>query len=416
MTECAGCARQFGSQESRHVAPHAMASSVADIFALDWVDVTVAAKLMQLDSTWRGSMLRWLTAQRSVVLSDSTDAVLTWVSRKCPNVQSLDISGCRKLTTAAVVDAVRRCLLLKTLIAVGCQSLGYPANGDTLPGWKAIRKVRGDLEVVGRGSRLTIRAMCPFDGSEVWFQIAEYTVLSKLTNVWCDRKGMHPSQVRFCYDGERISPTDTCASLGLEEGDMLEVFPEQTNIGQWEPAPEAPVTQIDRLLLGQVEPEDLQQEAVLAIERTVLRAPGSWSRRASRASSTTAPCVSRKVLDHEQCATLVAWTEEAFREMPSCQLNGYHDFQRQITASQLDRLTGGNTSRALIACAESVLDGQEVEAPYFVLRRHAASAAQLRIPFHCDSSLAVVNLNLTPFCKSCMFVVPPLKIASVLRP
>ena len=192
-----------------------MASPVADIFALNWLDVSMVGKLMQLDKTWQGSMQRWLTAQTSVVLRDARDVVLTWVSWRCPHLQTLDISGCRKLTTTAVVDAVRRCPLLKTLIALGCTSLAYPAQGDSLRGWEAIRKARGGLEVVGRGSRLTIRAEC--EGSELWFNIGGHTRLSKLTNIWFERQGLPTQLARFFFGSHLIQPNDTCASLGLED-------------------------------------------------------------------------------------------------------------------------------------------------------------------------------------------------------
>ena len=36
-----------------------------------------------------------------------------------------------------------------------------------------------------------------------------------------------PQSVRFTFDGQRVTGADTAASIGLEEGDALEVFQEQ---------------------------------------------------------------------------------------------------------------------------------------------------------------------------------------------
>ena len=33
--------------------------------------------------------------------------------------------------------------------------------------------------------------------------------------------------IRFTFDGQRVTGADTAASLGLEEGDTIEVFQEQ---------------------------------------------------------------------------------------------------------------------------------------------------------------------------------------------
>ena len=33
-----------------------------------------------------------------------------------------------------------------------------------------------------------------------------------------------PQSIRFTFDGQRVTGADTAASLGLEEGDTIEVF------------------------------------------------------------------------------------------------------------------------------------------------------------------------------------------------
>ncbi|CAE7850474.1 pmt3 [Symbiodinium necroappetens] len=365
-------------------------ASIPTIFATEWADARLAIRLTMLNTSWQRVMVEWLEVQTSVDLRNACDAELTSVSRLCPKLESLDISDSEALTSSAVVDALRRCPNLKTLIAWGSN----PAQ--TLRGWRAIQEAKPDLAVVGRQARLVIRVRAPNLGwdREVRFDVREGLPLGKLMETWCSRFGISSSQVRFLSDGERISPSDTCASLGLKDGDELDAVLEQMNIGQWQAldVPEASMTQLDRLLHGKLEPHQVAKETVLSIARSVL-APAASPRLQTMNSvqgEVALPWKSCKVLDRDQCKKLVEWTESSFERGQDV-----HDFQLRLTAAQLDQLTCDNTSRTLTACAESVLNGQEVAPPYFILRRHAASDRQrLRIPFHRDYSLAVVNVSL----------------------
>ena len=108
-----------------------------------------------LNTSWQRVMVEWLEVQTSVDLRNACDAELTSVSRLCPKLESLDISDSEALTSSAVVDALRRCPNLKTLIAWGSN----PAQ--TLRGWRAIQEAKPDLAVVGRQARLVIRVRAP---------------------------------------------------------------------------------------------------------------------------------------------------------------------------------------------------------------------------------------------------------------
>ena len=208
----------------------AMALSVAKIFARDWVDVSLAIKLSQLSTGWQDEMLQWLAWQTSVSLRQVGNAAITSVSRKCPKLLSLDISGCQNMTATVVVDAVKRCSALKTLTAVDCPGLGRHVNGER--GWAAIRNAKADMQINNRGDHVTVRV--DGGGSELHFKVRDHAPLRKLMDAWFAREAFQESQVRFAFDGKHISPTETCASLGVEEGDVLDVLMKQADTGEWQ--------------------------------------------------------------------------------------------------------------------------------------------------------------------------------------
>ena len=46
-------------------------------------------------------------------------------------------------------------------------------------------------------------------------------------STYCERAGLDFQSVRFTFDGQRVNAADTAQSLGMEEGDAIEVFQEQ---------------------------------------------------------------------------------------------------------------------------------------------------------------------------------------------
>ncbi|KAI9205777.1 ubiquitin-related domain-containing protein [Polychytrium aggregatum] len=66
------------------------------------------------------------------------------------------------------------------------------------------------------------------DGAEIAFKIKKNTLLKKLMDTYTSKTGKAPNSIRFSYDGTRISPEDTPESLEMEDGDQIQVQPEQT--------------------------------------------------------------------------------------------------------------------------------------------------------------------------------------------
>ena len=63
--------------------------------------------------------------------------------------------------------------------------------------------------------------------NEVFFKIKKTTPLKKLMEAYCEKLGKQAGSLRFLFDGQRISPTDTPQQLGLQNEDCIEVMVEQ---------------------------------------------------------------------------------------------------------------------------------------------------------------------------------------------
>mmetsp|Transcript_94 Transcript_94/g.166 ORF Transcript_94/g.166 Transcript_94/m.166 type:complete len:99 (+) Transcript_94:136-432(+) len=61
-------------------------------------------------------------------------------------------------------------------------------------------------------------------GEETFFKIKTTTKMSKVFDAFLQKKGLQPETVRFTMDGDNIDPTDTPATLGLEDQDMIDCF------------------------------------------------------------------------------------------------------------------------------------------------------------------------------------------------
>ena len=69
------------------------------------------------------------------------------------------------------------------------------------------------------------------DNTEVHFKIKKTTQLKKLKQAYCDRQGVAMSSLRFLFDGQRITDDMSPKQLEMEEGDVIEVYQEQTGGG-----------------------------------------------------------------------------------------------------------------------------------------------------------------------------------------
>lgn len=66
------------------------------------------------------------------------------------------------------------------------------------------------------------------DGNELIFKLKKDTPLKKVMDAFYQRLGLQAGSVRFNYDGNRVSPDQTPASLNMEENDTIDAMIEQT--------------------------------------------------------------------------------------------------------------------------------------------------------------------------------------------
>lgn len=66
------------------------------------------------------------------------------------------------------------------------------------------------------------------DGREVFFRIRTTSKFERLMKAYGDSVGVKSvNHLRFLFDGNRINPEQTPASLEMEDGDVLDVMVEQ---------------------------------------------------------------------------------------------------------------------------------------------------------------------------------------------
>jgi small ubiquitin-related modifier len=75
----------------------------------------------------------------------------------------------------------------------------------------------------GDDSVVTIRVKDQ-NGEETMFKVKTSTRFGKIMHTYAIRKGVEVDSLRFLLDAERIGPNYTCAELGLEDEDQVDVI------------------------------------------------------------------------------------------------------------------------------------------------------------------------------------------------
>ncbi|XP_060847154.1 small ubiquitin-related modifier 2-like [Rhopalosiphum padi] len=66
------------------------------------------------------------------------------------------------------------------------------------------------------------------ENTVIQFKIKQHTSFKKLMIAYCERAGLPVASVRFRFDGQPISEDHTPYSFGMEEGDTIECYQQQT--------------------------------------------------------------------------------------------------------------------------------------------------------------------------------------------
>jgi len=64
--------------------------------------------------------------------------------------------------------------------------------------------------------------------NEVHFRVKSATALVRLKRSYCSKLGFQVDELRFVFDGHRITDEDTPKSLGMINDDVIEIYQERT--------------------------------------------------------------------------------------------------------------------------------------------------------------------------------------------
>ncbi|XP_050428790.1 small ubiquitin-related modifier-like [Adelges cooleyi] len=64
--------------------------------------------------------------------------------------------------------------------------------------------------------------------NEVHFRVKSATALGRLKRSYCSKLGFQVEELRFVFDGHRITDDDTPKKLGMMNDDVIEIYQERT--------------------------------------------------------------------------------------------------------------------------------------------------------------------------------------------
>ncbi|CAI9105024.1 OLC1v1003855C1 [Oldenlandia corymbosa var. corymbosa] len=70
------------------------------------------------------------------------------------------------------------------------------------------------------------------DSIDVTMRVKKNVKLGKVMVVYCNRMGLRMDALRFTIDGKRVNEQQTPNDVGLEDGDVIDVWSEQLGAGR----------------------------------------------------------------------------------------------------------------------------------------------------------------------------------------
>jgi len=64
--------------------------------------------------------------------------------------------------------------------------------------------------------------------NEIHFRVKAATALGRLKRSYCSKLGFQPNELRFVFDGHRITDDDTPKKLGMINDDVIEIYQERS--------------------------------------------------------------------------------------------------------------------------------------------------------------------------------------------
>lgn len=75
---------------------------------------------------------------------------------------------------------------------------------------------------------IQLRVITSDMNNEVHFRVKFTTALGRLKRSYCNRLGLQVEELRFVFDGHRITDTETPKDLKMENHDIIEIYQERT--------------------------------------------------------------------------------------------------------------------------------------------------------------------------------------------
>ncbi|XP_060859950.1 small ubiquitin-related modifier-like [Metopolophium dirhodum] len=78
---------------------------------------------------------------------------------------------------------------------------------------------------------IRIRVITSDRSNEVHFRLKLYVSMSRMKRAYAQKLGQNADELRFVFDGHRITDFDTPKSLGMVDDDVVEIYQERTGGG-----------------------------------------------------------------------------------------------------------------------------------------------------------------------------------------
>uniref|UniRef100_A0A2S2PM54 Small ubiquitin-related modifier n=1 Tax=Schizaphis graminum TaxID=13262 RepID=A0A2S2PM54_SCHGA len=89
-------------------------------------------------------------------------------------------------------------------------------------------EVPEDKSLANTDEYIRLRVITSDMTNEVHFRVKAATALLRLKRSYCSKLGFQVDELRFVFDGHRITDEDTPKSLGMINDDVIEIYQERT--------------------------------------------------------------------------------------------------------------------------------------------------------------------------------------------
>lgn len=102
------------------------------------------------------------------------------------------------------------------------------AEGSAAPAGSGALDVVEDKSAAAADEYIRLRVITSDMTNEVHFRVKSATALGRLKRSYCSKLGFQVDELRFVFDGHRITDDDTPKSLGMINDDVIEIYQERT--------------------------------------------------------------------------------------------------------------------------------------------------------------------------------------------